>query len=386
MAFGSGGARVAESAKARIRRASLLRNEDFRLLLEQTSVGDIAVQLGKSAYAPMLKGHVLESMRRSELEFLLNVSILAEGVAFGHYTGLGDKRLLNLWLENFDVELLKNHFQTHMKTSEWGDHLDPGKMLDLVSDFRLTLVDQEKLSSSDTLKDILMSVRSESLRSAMMEAVPGGERALASWEGDLQRITFALGMILDRYYFDNLYAAVARLGGDEGRMMRMLVGTRVDLMNLYWIYRARRFFDKSPEEALTLIMKARYRLDFGLLTRAAFADPRAMAAALEGTPYARVFDARVENSEDGSGALKSEALKGEALYEVGVERNIYRFLFAVAERVFLSGALGFQNVAAYLVLKELEVRDLVAVVEMVRYGFDKNRIDLILVRTLGKEN
>ncbi|MDR2180429.1 MAG: V-type ATPase subunit [Synergistaceae bacterium] len=384
MSLGSGGLRVAEYAKARARRASLLRDEDFLLLLEQTSVGGIALQLGKSAYASVLRGHTLESMRRSELEFLLNVSILAEGVAFRHYAGLGDKKLLNLWLENFDIDILKEHFQTHVRShvqthipaqtgsSEWGDYLDPGKMLNLVSDFRLTLIDQEKLSSSATLRDVLMSVKDESLRTALMEPLREWENSQTTEGRVFQRVAFSLGMVLDRHYLDSLYTAAAKLGGDEGRMMRMLVGTRVDLMNLYWIYRGRRFFGMSPEESLTSIMKARYRLDFGLLTRAAFADPRGMGAVLAGTPYERIFD--VEGAENGS------------LYEVELERNIYKFLFAVAERVFLSGTPGFQNVGAYLVLKELEVRDLVAVVEMVRYKFAKDRIGLILVRTLRKEN
>jgi V/A-type H+-transporting ATPase subunit C len=382
MAFG--GARVAEYAKARVRRASLLRSEDFQLLLEQPSVGDIAVQLGKSAYASVLKGHVLESMRRSELEFLLSVSVLAEGVAFRHYAGLGDRRLLDLWLENFDIELIKDHLQVRIKTSAWGDYLDPDKMLRLVSDFRLTLADQEKLSSSTNLKDVLMSVKNEPLRAALMEAVRGKESVFAAEGEDFQRAAFALSMVLDRYYLDSIYTAAVKLGGNEGRMMRMLVGTRVDLTNLYWIYRARRFFSMSPEESLTLIMKARYRLDFGLLTKVAFADPRAMGAALAGTPYAQIFDVQGKTSE--SGGSRSTALQSTALHEVEVERNIYKLLFAAAERVFLSGALGFQNVAAYLMLKELEVRDLVAVVEMVRYGFDKNKIGSILVRTFGKEN
>ena len=380
MSFGSGGARIAEYAKARVRRASLLKNEDFRRLLEQTSVSGIAIQLGKSAYAPVLKGHTLETMRRSELEFLLNVSVLGEGVAFRYYTSFWDKKLLDLWLESVDIDILKDHFQAHMGTSQWSDYLDPAKMLDFVSDFRLTLVNQEKLSSSATLKDVLMSVKSESLQTALMETLHGWEKGWENVPGvegnDFQRTVFALGMVLDRHYLDSLYAAVTKFRGNEGRMMRMLVGTRVDLMNLYWIYRARRFFGMSPEESLTLIMKARYRLNFGLLTKAAFADPRALSAVLAETPYARVFD---ESHDAGS------TERNTALYEARVERNIYRFLFSVAERVFLSGFSGFQNVAAYLILKELEVRDLVSVVEMVRYGFDENRIGL-LVRALGKEN
>jgi V/A-type H+-transporting ATPase subunit C len=150
-------------------------------------------------------------------------------------------------------------------------------------------------------------------------------------------------------------------------MLRALVGTRVDLMNIYWIYRARRFFGMSPEASLTWIMKSRYRAKFELLTKVAFAEPRALSATLKGTPYAQVFDTRDADV---------------SLGEVAVERNIYRLLSSVAERIFLTGTLGFQNVAAYLTLKELEVRDLVAVAEMVRYGFDRRKASQVLVKPI----
>jgi vacuolar-type H+-ATPase subunit C/Vma6 len=127
----------------------------------------------------------------------------------------------------------------------------------------------------------------------------------------------------------------------------------------------------SPEEALTLIIKARYRADFNLLKKVAFAPPHALASVLSGTPYARVFEVEHTNT---------------AQREVEIERNIYRFVFATAERVFLSGSLGFQNVAAYLILKQLEARDLVVVTEAVRYAYDRSKIALLLSRPLGKVN
>ncbi len=366
---GSGGGRIAESAKARLRRASLLQNEDYKNLLEQSSVGDVAVQLGKTSYGAILENFSLEGMRRAELEFLLDIAVLAEGVVFRHYMGPADRKLLDLWLENFDIELFKNHFRIKLGTGEWGS-ADSTQMIRLVSDFHLTLVDQEKLFASSTLKDIMASVRKDSLRNALAEAIPAG-RDIADITGqgpEYQKAAFALGMILDRHYFDNLYAAAQWTGGNEGRMLRMLVGTRVDLMNLYWIYRGRRFFNMAPEEALTLIMKVRYHVDFELLTKIAFADPAAYSTILKGTPYGQVFE--VDEKDAG-------------LREVQVESNIYRVLFNAVTRVFMSGSSGFQNVAAYLMLKEFEVRDLVAVVEAVRYGLDRGSVGKFLIRTLN---
>jgi V/A-type H+-transporting ATPase subunit C len=386
MTFPVGG-RIAEASKARVRKGTLLREAGLRLLLEQAAVEDIALRLKDTCYAAVLDGVALESIRRRELEFLLSVSVLVEGMAFRHYASLEDRKLLDLWLESFDIALIKARLRSGTRKTDPERRISPERVLDIVSDFQLTLVDQEKLLSGTSLRDILASVKKESLRAALSEAIPPGfdgmfaERGAESQE-IFQKTMFSLGMILDRSYFDSLYAAVSALTGEEGRMTRALVGTRIDLLNLYWIYRARHFFGMPPEEALTLILKARYRVNFELLTKAAFAPVGTFDSILEGTPYAAVFESAASKGK----TSREEAVPGEdaALDEFAVQRRLFRQLLFAADRVFLSGALGFQNVAAYLMLKEFEVRDIIAVVEAVRYRFDKSRADLILIRSLGK--
>ncbi|MDR1732773.1 MAG: V-type ATPase subunit [Synergistaceae bacterium] len=365
------GGRIAESSKARARRGTLLQDEDYRVLLEQRSVGDIAVELKKTSYSSVLQNFSLETMHRTELEFLLFAAILEEGLAFRWYMRSEDREILELWFQCFDIELFRNHFHFQMKTEEW-EQSDVAELFRLSPSFRLTLIDREKLFASTTPADLLAAIKKETLRLALEEILPAGGGTGDQVEEGLafQRMEFSGGMILDRYYFSTLYAASRKLAGVEGRMMQLLTGTRVDLMNLYWIYRSRRFFNMRPEEALTLIMKARYRADFDLLTKAAFAEPGAFASVLKETRYGQVFDA---GGREG------------AMREVQIEKNICRFLLEMANRVFLSGSLGFQNVAAYLMLKEFEVRDLITIIEAVRYGFERKGMDALLIHRLSDE-
>jgi V/A-type H+-transporting ATPase subunit C len=343
-------------------------------MLDLISVNDIAAYLNKSAYAQVLKDLSFERLRRSDLEFLLGVSILVEGLVFKHYASQREKILLDMWLEYFDIMLFKHLFRRKLGTVDWDPRLaadKPDRALDVAADYHLTLVDKDKLFLGSTLKDIIMSVKNDRLRADLFEAVPWYDNVSATQGLEFPKVGFNTGMILDRYYLDNLYAAVAGFGGTEGRQLRMLVGARVDLMNIYWVYRARRFFNMSPEEALTLVVKARYRADFNLLTKVALAEPDAVKGSLSGTPYASVFEVDIDDK---------------VLREVEIERNVCRFLFSAAQRVFMSGLLGFQNVAAYLLLKELEIRDIIAIVESIRYGFDKNKANLFLIRPFGKVN
>ncbi|GHV44579.1 hypothetical protein FACS1894204_01910 [Synergistales bacterium] len=380
MAF-IGGGRIAGSAKARVRRGTLLSPDEMTALLEQQTVPEIAERLRGSSFGVLLNRLSAENVRRGELEFLLDVSVLAEGLAFRPYADAQDRKLLDLWLENFDIELIKNFIRSLVGGGQ-PEHMSSDRTLEIVSGFRLTLVDQDRLLSANSLREIIASIKKESLRFSLSAVLPPNYEDL-SFEDvknfgktEFQEAIFSLMMTIDRFHLNALYEAAESVGGQEGRATRMLIGVRVDLTNLYWIYRARRFFGMSPEEALTLILKARYRADFDMLTKFAFAAPDAMASVLSDTIYSGIF----EFSEDDD--------KNVALREMRLESRVSKMLLSVSERVLASGSHGFQNIAAYLTLKEFEIRDITAIMEAVRYGFDKNKTAMLLIRTLeslGKE-
>ncbi|MDR1741608.1 MAG: V-type ATPase subunit [Synergistaceae bacterium] len=367
------GGMIAASVKARIRRSELMGSDELGSLLEKGSVREIAASLAREgAYAQLLRGVDLNSVRRSELEFLMSLALLEEGIVFWRYIDDSHRRLLQAWLCTFDIGLLKSHIRGDAflaENEEWG-HIALDKAMELAAGYRLTLVDGDKLKNAKTLNEIVASVKDRVLREAMTETMSfegGGSAVLI--DGKRAQLAFSLGMAMDRWYFDRLYSYVSEVRGSEGSALRLLVGTRVDLVNLYWIYRARRFFALSPEEALTLILKARFRAKFDVLSAAAFAEPDSFSGVLANTPYAGVFDADPDADDH-----------GDAWREVEIERNIYRHLMSVVGQIFTANKIGFQNIAAYLTLKETEMRDIVAVIEAARYGFNKRDAGAILVR------
>ncbi|GHV34072.1 hypothetical protein FACS1894187_03900 [Synergistales bacterium] len=369
-----GGGAIAGSAKAKARRGTLLSSEEMTALLEQKTVPEIVDRLRGRSFDVFLSRLSADNIRRGELEFLLDVSILAEGLIFRPYADAQDRKLLDLWLESFDIDLIKNFIRSLVGGQF--EHVSADNALELVSEFKLTLVDQDRLLSAHSLREVIMSIKKESLRSALSAALPSAYENLSSDDVDFdraefQKTIFDLVMTIDRFYLNALYDAVKDMSGQAGRMMHMIVGVRVDLTNLYWIYRARRFFGLSPEEALTLILRARYHADFDTLTKFAFAEPDAMASVLADTIYSGIF----EFNEDDN--------KNVALREMKLESRVSKMLLSTAERVFISGSDGFQNVLAYLILKEFEIRDITAVMESVRYGFDKNQTAMFLIRTLS---
>ena len=358
-----GGGRIALSAKARVRRSELLSSKDFQALLEQPSVSAVAVSLDATPYGKVLEGLSLDDVRRTELEFRLGTSVLREALTFRSYMGAGYRRLLDLWLHAYDIEFLKDHFRRRFG-SDPTDVQEEERMFGLFPDFRLTLLDRNALLAARTPGAMLASIRDERLRAALKETLPVKDDGAEVSGEEAGRMSFALGMVLNRYYFDSLYGAVLPVGGMEGRLLTRLVGVYLDLANLYGIYRCRRFFGLSPEQALATVTRSRYRADFGLLSRAAFSELSAWDDILEGTSYAGLF-----RSDEADPSLR----------EAEVELHLCRTLRRVAGEMFRSGAPGWHNVGAYLMLKGFEVRDLITVIEAVRYDYDRRRVGRLLI-------
>ena len=358
-----GGGRIALSTKARVRRSELLSSKDFRALLEQPSVSAVAASLDATPYGKALEGLSLNDVRRTELEFRLETSLLRDALAFRSYMGAGCRRLLDLWLQAYDIEFFKDHFRRRFGADPTAAQ-EEERMFGLFPDFRSTLLDRNALLAARTTGAMLASIRDERLRAALKETLPVKDDGTEVSGEDACRVSFALGMALDRYYFDSLYGAVLPVGGLEGRLLARLVGVRVDLVNLYWIYRCRRFFGLSPEQALATVTRSRYRADFDLLSRVAFSELSAWDGVLEGTPYAGLF-----RSDEADPSLR----------EAEVELHLCRTLRRVAGEMFRSGAPGWHNVGAYLMLKGFEVRDLITVIEAVRYDYDRRRVGRLLI-------
>jgi V/A-type H+/Na+-transporting ATPase subunit C len=82
------------------------------------------------------------------------------------------------------------------------------------------------------------------------------------------RSLFAFELRLDRYYYDEAFAAAARLDGRDRAIAERALGVDVDMRNLSWFMR----FKSGPELALDFSVSS-------ILPRGRAIDPRSLAAA-----------------------------------------------------------------------------------------------------------
>ncbi len=174
---------------------------------------------------------------------------------------------------------------------------------------------------------------------------------------------FPIEMSLDFRYFTELGRRAKRLNSDDYRVVRDLLGTQIDLLNINWIYRIKRFYDLNQEEILNYTLPYHYRLseeDLKELSR--LNDAEDIFTYLVGTSYNMLFP---PDRQDRT---------------ILFEEYFLSYLFKKAKKSILNGNFNIGIVSGYLFLKEYEIKDIITIIEGVRYQLNSEEIKKYLIR------
>ncbi|MCL1875890.1 MAG: V-type ATPase subunit [Synergistaceae bacterium] len=351
----SGGEQFSVSAKARVRKGTLLDGEFFSRLLECTHISDIARMLRATYYGKYLPADV-ETFHRDKFEYILMSVISSEVQSFFSSAGLLRNAFLKLWLERQDIQLMKNRIWDIYaeKDSDYEEKAVNESYKEL-SSFNFSLVDEQKLLSSNRIDEVIYSIKNEKLvahiEDAMKRSVGGTSPALM------------MGFALDAFHNNRVFDAAKSFRGEEKEKLLSLTGIYMDVNNITSIYRGKKYFNMSEEVTLSLLY-TRYRADFEILKAIAALPPERMWAPLAGTRYASL--------------LPVEGRKDEISDPAGITSRMRSIQRKGALEVFFSGSAGIHFVLAYLILRELEILDISAIIEIVRYNYDRKKAEKLL--------
>jgi V/A-type H+-transporting ATPase subunit C len=180
---------------------------------------------------------------------------------------------------------------------------------------------------------------------------------------------FPLEMALDIFVEQSLYKALKKLESAERDRLLPIFGVRTDLFNLYILYRAIEFYKMTPEETLNMLMPSRFRVTLPILrelVRAESANDIADIITRRFPKYAGLFS----------------PVQGDESPILLMERNIKRYIYLQALRVFRGGPPGFHTAVSYYILKEYETADIIRIIEYVRYGHDRRNAAGYLTRPI----
>lgn len=324
------------ATKVRAMSSRLLSDEDYRLMCRLASVSEAVQWLGQlPAYADIFSRLGGQTLHRGEIERLLQKSLYADFNRLYLFSTPEPRQFLKLYFPHFEIKLLKQCLRSVFDSGQFS--------VDLSGSYeffaKYSSLDLAALSACHTLEELTEALHGTGYQPLFRRLLPIPHPTLFDYE-----------MALDLRYFSNIWRMKNRIfDGEDRKLITEAFGSRLDLLNLQWIYRAKKYFQLENEEIYPLLIPVHYRISdstFQVMVEAETEEAFLQLAA--GTGYAKAFQEE-----------KGRPLNLEELYR-NLLRRIYR---SQSRRMPYSAAC----LNTYLFLKEEELHDIVTVVEGIRY-------------------
>lgn len=310
---------------------------------ELTSIGDVpgmAAYLRKNpGYSEVLSRLDGHHLHRGQIESCLTDAVLNDFIKIYRFSDSEQRKFLRRYGTRYEVRFLKNVLN-RAAVEDSGDEEPPAEDFSGRKYFfdHYTDLDFDALNASRSVGDVLDALQ------GTVYAAP-----LKKVRGDSGAALFPYEQALDLFHFSELWSTRADVAsGKNLDLLEEFYGTKFDMLNLWYIHRARTYFRMNSVEIYALTIPHLYRLkksDIRGLVEAP--SPEAFADRLRKTWYGRQYP-----------SLTPDNLQ-------------YMYTFICRDTVRAESRAHPYSIAMlyyYLYWKEHEIYRVTTAIECVRYG------------------
>lgn len=325
--------------KIKAMQSKLLTEKDFDTIAGMTSVLEAIEYLkGKPAYEEYLNQMDVSLYHRGNVEKMLFQSLYNDYTKIYRFAGIEQKKFLKLYWKRYEVDLINYCLRIVFNHYEVPFDLNYKKQFfDRYSDLSI-----DQLITSKNVDELVENLKETEYYETLKKICDSQETTLFDYD-----------LALELYYFSIMWKREKKiLKGKELEVFTRDCGTKIDLINLQWIYRAKKYYHMTPVEIYVMTIPIHYRLrmeEFQKLVEAPTIEE--FLKIVEETRYAGKY-----KFEDGRTLerLYKDTLKH--LYLTDRKKNPY----------------SIAAINTYLFLKEEEIDKLTTALECIRYGLTKS--------------
>lgn len=315
-------------------RAKLLKPEQFEAIAALGSVPEIVDYLKRNtAYADVLESLAEDQIHRGNIEKVLVQSLYHDYTKIYRFCGQKQRQFMKLIMKSYEINLI--NYCLRIVINRYKQPFDLNYKRAFFD--RYSQISIEKLITSRTTDELIENLKGTEYYAPLKKLK------------DSQNVTlYDYDLTLDLYYFTTIWKQKKRvLQKDDIELFTRDCGSQIDLLNLQWIYRAKKYYNMKPADIYLLLIPIHYKLSTDLvkeLVEAPGLDE--FQTALEKTTYARHYNFHQN--------LTIEQMYAECLhhlYTVDLRRSPY----------------SIAAVNTYLFLKEEELKKLTTALECIRY-------------------
>lgn len=329
------------TTKIRAMQSNLITEAEFRELAVLSSVSEYVVFLKKHpAYSQLFLDIDENRIHRGQIEKLLTLSLYNDFTKIYRFSNPEQRKFLKLYFTRYEVAILKACMHAVLN----GNTDLPNK--DMIKSFfeHYSSIDTNKLFAAQRIEDFISALKGTDYYKPLSKLAEIKNPTLFDYE-----------MTLDLYFFKKLWKLSPKLiKSKELDSILSYYGSKIDMLNIQWIYRSKKYYDMTSADIYALLIPTSYKLkkqDTMRLVEAASIDE--FEAVLKTTYYAKYYDGN---------NISAEFL--EDLYLKVLDKINYS-----------NGRKSPYSVAiinTYLYRKEHEIDKLTTVLECIRYGLDSN--------------
>lgn len=323
------------STKIRAMQRELLREEDYKKLAQQGISRDKALFLSSfKPYAELFSAEGAEQMHRADVERRLILSVLRDFEKLYRFANTQQRVFMDLYFSHFEVRMIKACLQAVAGHAEM-------PQLALYSPYfaKHSKIDLKALSESGTISQFIDRLSGTPYHAILSRLYESGTAGLVDYE-----------TAIDMRYFNTVWKRKDKLLKPDARtVLERTLGSRIDILNLNWIYRVKKYYKMTPNELYSLLIPVRYRISL--------AEMKAMAEA----PDLPTF-AEAERKTRYGPLLAAGRKEGENLGDAA-DRLLERLYRASAR----NDPYSIAPINTYFYLKEKEIRRIVSIIERSHY-------------------
>lgn len=313
----------------------MLSQQQFLELAECDSVAGVIDYLKETdAYRDLFSTVDSAAIHRGNIERLLNRCYYSDFEKLYRFADMEQRKYLELYFKKFELSFLKSCLRNICRTNS-EDRSDR----EVTSLFQKhSKLDVAALQSETTIEGFVEKLRKTEYYVPLKKVVEGDRHTLFDYEA-----------ALDLYYFTKFWKEKKKsFHGVDAKVLDRAFGYKIDILNMQWIYRSKRFYHLSDADIYALLLPVRYRLtkqDIERMTEAV--DAKAFQDAISRTAYHKVYpEISGENLED----MYIYLLDG--IHDSDGQKHPY--------------SVAILN--SYLYKKEYEIKRITTIMECIRYS------------------
>ena len=321
--------------KVRAMQAKLLTEKDFENIANLKSVPEAIDYLKeKPAYADYVNRMDVSLYHRGNVEKVLYQSLFDDYTRIFRFAGMEQKKFLKIYWKRYEIDLINYCLRIIF------NHYDKPFDLEYKKEFfdKYSQISIDKLITSRNIVELVDNLRGTEYYAPLQKLRDAEDANLFDYD-----------LALDLYYFSSMWKKNKRLlKGKELELYTRDCGTKIDLLNIQCIYRAKKYYHMLPPDIYSLTIPIHYRIsveEFKMLVEA---------------PTLEEFERQLGTTYYAKKLVGFEGKKLEHIYKECLKR-----LYLSDRR---KNPYSIATVNTYLFLKEEEIYKLTTALECIRYG------------------